>query len=667
MMRSLFSGVSGLKSHQTRMDVIGNNIANVNTTGFKSSRVTFADTLSQTQSGASAPAGNLGGTNPKQVGLGTGVASIDTLFTDGSTQSTGKNTDLAISGNALFVLKNGTQEYYTRNGAFQFDAEGNLVNANGMHVQGYIYKDGVSTGAMGDLQVGSDSKMPAKATTLGTYNGNLNASETAYDISSIIISYTDGTSETVSSYMPTETAAGTMSLTLTDGTVVTLDSTAGYDFQTGQSIAGKTLYTSPISSMTATATGTIDLTLGTGSSVYSITPATITGLTSGTYSVGGYYTLNATIDTNGVTTSGSGSGQTQLKVTDDKGTQYTINVPNPQNFTYQDGQSVSFSLPITQIDAKSGATVTTEAGASELHADKSWTTAGETYARVGQTGEMVQAISRSGTETHTFNGKTVDSVKVTTTDGTTLSSLKASSYANGGKFYTSNTTTVTVYDSEGGAHSIPVLITKTGDNKWGLTLKDGMSTTTITDPSGNTASVTITAKDLLFDTDGSYKSGSATLDITYESGLPANQSVSLNLEGMTQYSGSSTPNVTGDGNAYGTLSSVAIDNTGLITGTYSNGVKRSEGQVVLAQFNNAAGLTKTGNSLYQMSNNSGDRNYVTADGSSVTITANALEMSNVDIANEFSDMIITQRGFQSNSKIITVGDEMIETLINMKR
>ena len=104
MMPSLFSGVSGLKSHQTRMNVIGNNIANVNTTGFKSSRTTFADTLSQTLSGASAPQDNLGGTNPKQIGLGTGVASIDTIFTDGSLLSTGKNSVLCLSWNGLFVV-----------------------------------------------------------------------------------------------------------------------------------------------------------------------------------------------------------------------------------------------------------------------------------------------------------------------------------------------------------------------------------------------------------------------------------------------------------------------------------------------------------------------------------------------------------------------------------
>ena len=138
MMRSLYSGVSGLKNHQTRMDVVGNNISNVNTTGFKSSRVTFSDTLSQTLSGASAPADGLGGTNPKQIGLGSATSAIDTLFTDGSVQSTGVNTDLCLSGNGLFIVKNGDSVYYTRNGNFKFDASGYYVNSDGLKVQGWM-------------------------------------------------------------------------------------------------------------------------------------------------------------------------------------------------------------------------------------------------------------------------------------------------------------------------------------------------------------------------------------------------------------------------------------------------------------------------------------------------------------------------------------------------
>ena len=115
------------------------------------------------------------------------------------------------------------------------------------------------------------------------------------------------------------------------------------------------------------------------------------------------------------------------------------------------------------------------------------------------------------------------------------------------------------------------------------------------------------------------------------------------------------------------MKSVSIDSSGIIQATYTNGVRQAEGQIAVAQFTNAAGLTKTGSSLYQASNNSGTPNVQTATALGCDITPSALEMSNVDIANEFSDMIITQRGFQSNSKVITVSDEMLETMINMKR
>ena len=178
MMRSLYSGVSGLKGHQTKMDVVGNNIANVNTTGFKSSRVTFADTLSQTQAGASAPRGNLGGTNPKQIGLGVGVASIDTIFTDGSVQATGKNTDLCLSGNGLFVVKKGAETYYTRDGAFEFDANGNYVlPGSGLKVQGWMFENGnISTNSdPTDIVIQSGKSMKPTATTLATYANNVKA------------------------------------------------------------------------------------------------------------------------------------------------------------------------------------------------------------------------------------------------------------------------------------------------------------------------------------------------------------------------------------------------------------------------------------------------------------------------------------------------------------
>ncbi|BBB93179.1 MAG TPA: flagellar hook protein FlgE [Methylomusa anaerophila] len=169
MMRSLFSGVAGLKNHQTRMDVIGNNIANVNTVGFKASRVTFQDVLSQTMQGASAPQGDRGGSNPMQVGLGVGVASIDTLFTESSFQPTGKQEDLAIQGNGLFILADGNNQYYTRAGNFDYDTLGNYtMQGNGLKVQGWMADaNGVidtSTPLTG-ITIPVGQAMPAKATS----------------------------------------------------------------------------------------------------------------------------------------------------------------------------------------------------------------------------------------------------------------------------------------------------------------------------------------------------------------------------------------------------------------------------------------------------------------------------------------------------------------------
>jgi flagellar hook protein FlgE len=157
------------------------------------------------------------------------------------------------------------------------------------------------------------------------------------------------------------------------------------------------------------------------------------------------------------------------------------------------------------------------------------------------------------------------------------------------------------------------------------------------------------------------------LNLTLTNGSTAAQTLAIDVSQLTQYAGNNTINCITDGNSAGTLKSVSIDSSGVITGTYTNGISRSEAQIAIAQFTNASGLTKTGSSLYQQSNNSGEPNVKTARDLGVTLQASALEMSNVDIANEFSDMIITQRGFQSNSKIITVSDEMLETMINMKR
>jgi len=485
MMRSLYSGVSGLKNHQTRMDVVGNNISNVNTTGFKSSRVTFSDTLSQTLSGASAPTENRGGTNPKQIGLGSATSAIDTLFTDGSVQSTGVNTDLCLSGNGLFIVKDGDLSYYTRNGNFKFDKEGYYVNSDGLKVQGWSATtpgEAISTnGQPSEICIPAGKTMAAAATKVATFSKNLDAAEPR--IKSMSVTYVDGT----------------------------------------------------------------------------------------------------TADVPAVTTTAVEVGK---------------------NF-----------------DAGAGA-------------------------------------------------KQVASITLKMTDGTTTTETSGAFKLNNSK---PKTTIATIYDSLGNAHNVTIYMTKTDvnstiGNKWTISLDPaGTKKQTITESDGTTTTVEMKDLELQFDVNGGLKTGSGTATLTLTNGAGDNQSVHLTFDDVTQYAGSSTAFATTDGNAAGTLKSVSIDSAGVITGTYTNGLNVQEAQVAIAQFNNASGLTKTGNSLYTESNNSGTPNIGTISDLGCTVTPSSLEMSNVDMASELTDMIVTQRGYQSNSKIITVSDELLETLINMKR
>ncbi len=176
MLRSLFSGISGLRSHQTMLDVTGNNIANVNTTGFKSSQTQFQDTLSQLVTGAGAPQQGTGGTNPAQVGLGVRVAGITTSFTQGASQLTGRSTDMMIQGDGFFVVRKGAETFYTRAGSFDFDSTGQMtLPGDGALVQGWMAVNGVidTNSPVTDLKVPAGTVMGAVGTTTGSYLGNL--------------------------------------------------------------------------------------------------------------------------------------------------------------------------------------------------------------------------------------------------------------------------------------------------------------------------------------------------------------------------------------------------------------------------------------------------------------------------------------------------------------
>lgn len=662
MMRSVFSGVSGLKNHQTRMDVIGNNISNVNTTGFKSSRVTFTDTLNQTMSGASAPTGNLGGTNPKQVGLGSSVASIDMLFTDGSVQSTGKNTDLCLSGNALFVVSNGSQTYYTRDGAFEFDAAGNYVLPNsGLFVQGWMGNNGVveASGAVGNITIQAGKAMDSEETSIINYTNNLDAATKGYEIDSIMVTQTDGTVTKVTNYNP-DNYTGSIELTCDDGKYKVPRNTA-YTVGTAATFSVGT-----VDSITANAAGQVELEVASPGKYVSITPnnnpltipAAAVGV--GTYSIGGTYSVTKEIT--GV--AHDAADDDHIKLTFAAGTDgiTEVVVPKPNTGEYAIGDSFTIGLTIT-----GGKTVAGNAGAgATVKAKDTGNSVTLTTADAATSATLGSTYNITRTPTAIANSSPVQSVTINTVDGASLNGLANKSYDTSKLFYPSASPVVTIYDSLGAAHSVPVLFTKTDDNTWELSLAEGATTTNFTEKDGTTTTVTLSSDDLKFDQYGKYVSGTASLNMSYTNGA-ADKTVAINLNTLTQYANGSTIYGSSDGHEAGTLESITIDNTGMIVGTYSNSVMQAEAQIAVAQFNNAAGLTKTGDSLYQVSNNSGAANVQTVSALGVKVTASALEMSNVDIANEFADMIITQRGFQSNSKMITVGDEMLETIVNMKR
>jgi flagellar hook protein FlgE len=269
MLRSLYSGISGLRAEQTMLDVTGNNIANVNTVGFKSSSVQFEDTLSQTLSAAGLPTAQKGGINPNQVGLGVKIGSIATSLTQGAQQTTGNNMDEMISGDGYFVTKAGNETLYTRAGSFHWDSQGRLATADGALVQGWSAVNGVlQTGAQpGTIAIGNQVS-PAKATTSATLTGNLPSNATVGDVfeRDITVYGADGSEKTLAISF-TASSANTWDYSVDDGSGTPATGT----LQTG----GATV-TATAGSTTPTVDGiTVDLSKLSGYA--DLTSVTITG------------------------------------------------------------------------------------------------------------------------------------------------------------------------------------------------------------------------------------------------------------------------------------------------------------------------------------------------------------------------------------------------------
>ncbi|MBE3592671.1 MAG: flagellar basal-body rod protein FlgF [Thermoanaerobacter sp.] len=277
MLRSMYSAVSGLKAHQARMDVIGNNIANVNTVGYKASRMTFKEIFSQTIKGASAPQGNGGGTNPQQIGLGVAIASIDTLFTRGGAQRTDNPTDLSIDGNGFFIVSNGGANLYTRAGNFSFDSNGDLVTPDGYKVLGWMSTDGktvnTDTGNLVPISLKNWASIGPVATTQLEIGGNLNASTAIdSDISYNIVVYDSQGGSHVATITFTRKGANSWDwkVSSSDPAISSIDGTGTLTFdsegkiapdQSGNRIATGTLTFNMDSNMTNATIGPVSLDL----------------------------------------------------------------------------------------------------------------------------------------------------------------------------------------------------------------------------------------------------------------------------------------------------------------------------------------------------------------------------------------------------------------------
>lgn len=553
MMRSMYSAVSGLKTHQTRMDVIGNNIANVNTVAFKSSSVTFSDILYQTTSnasGANATTGT-GGVNAKQIGLGATAAATKVSITSaGASETTGNPFDIRLTdknSTNFFIVNNGSENVFTRSGSFYVDGSGNLcMSSTGYTVMGWqvdettgeIRKDTVS--ALRIMQEKNLTSAP-EATTQATIAGVLDENDA--DVKS--------------------DAGKVMNLNFYDN--------LGYQYTAKFAIK---------------ATGT-----------------------DGKYTV----ELTSILDSN--------------------------------NKNIIDGWSQA------DISSLFGTVDTNAVVGKYKFADGFKTNGNKIIAVTDKDGEV--ELTDNGDGTFTGNGATYNYTLSDIYDG--LSATIQGYIANGKKDEKGNPYNYSIDTATG---EVTVTTTKASHE-----LEFDTATGKFKSIGNEPKSVTLNLNSLTngFNTNGNFSN--INVDFT--------QCLNYNNSGKSTIGADAgaVDGTTGKGRKLGAMTGIYIDTNGRIYGTYDNGNTELLGQIAVAQFSNASGLEKVGESCYRTTLNSGEFDgigvEISADGSSMT--TGELEMSNVDLSSEFTSMITTQRGFQANSRVITTSDTLLEELVNLKR
>lgn len=568
MMRSLYSGVAGLKTHQTRMDVIGNNIANVNTTAYKSSSMTFSELMSQTTqkaSGANATTG-VGGTNAKQIGLGVKAGAINTaITTQGSAQSTGNPFDIMITGDNFFVVSNGSENFFTRDGSFYVDGAGNLaMTSTGYNVMGWSVDEttgNIKQDTVTALRIMSAANMtyPPEATTKANISGILDQND--------------------------------KDVTSANGKTVNLNffDARGYSY---------------------TAKFTFKQSGGDKTNEYSME-------------------LNKILDSTGkeMDISGITFGEQNLEQT--LSSKLSLNT---DSYKWDDATKTlqTTATPpetVAELDKifNNGALITDQDKAEEVQ--KNLDAIAKAYGYEGSTDEFLKLYTTGNAGQVTVQ-KMLENMSKNMTGDYILPKVKNEELTMTGRKFDG---AKVVFDKDSGK------LQSINNSTTNLS-------TTLNFPAtmGNFSNITI---DLSECTNYDNK-GTSTIGAT-----------SGDLDGL------------GTGRRLGDMIGVSIQKDGMIYASYDNGMTKLLGQIATAAFANASGLEKEGDNLYSATLNSGE-----FDGIGVDITAGGgymstgqLEMSNVDLSSEFTEMITTQRGFQANSRIITVSDTLLEELTNLKR
>ncbi len=677
MMRSLFAGVSGIRSHQTRMDVIGNNIANINTIGFKAGRAVFAQAMAQTVRGATRPYDGKGGTNPMQVGLGVQMGTIDTIFSQGNLESTGVKTDMAIQGDGFFVLSDGANEYYTRAGNFQFDADGRLVNpTTGYVVQGMLAdaEGNIKPGTpIGDLILPFGQKVAAKATTKVEFTGNLNADikpigtilksnvlfavEKAGSDSDVNGLYAKGqTNSVISGITP-----GATTVTISDGNLTKVytyaqkDTGAGHgDFHSLDDLVAEinadygTKFTAAIQD-----DGSIKFSGVAGAGDSSITISSNNASLKASLAV-----ANGTIND----TTSTSSDQFSHRATEKD---MLVDLQNSvgESLNLSDGDTIDLSVMKNGELVSGSYTVTNTSTLSDLmkQIDTVFGIKNDIGAHIDN-----GAITVNG---DTGEQNALQAIAIREGENEALNSVMSFTEVQAAKDAT-HTANITVYDAMGRKHTMIMEFKKTDiRNQWTWSIKF----------KGNEIVSSGGKGKISFNANGSiasftYSDGANSLQFDPNNGaVPVNIKLDLgrfgDFNGLTQFSSpSAMVTKSQDGYASGNLSSISINGHGEITGLFTNGVTQKLGQLILASFNNPGGLTSVGNNLYMTSANSG----TPVEGRAgeiiqAEILPGYLEMSNVDLAQEFTNMIVAQRGFQANARVITTSDDMLNEMVNIKR